>query len=127
MTPLLLVSLGGALGSAGRYLVGLLTLRWLGPDFPFGTLLVNVAGSYAIGVVHELGARGGVSPAARLFLATGILGGFTTYSAFSLDTVRLATEGVWPRAALYVVATSALCVALAAAGMLSVRVLAGRA
>jgi fluoride exporter len=117
VTPLLLVGLGGALGSATRYLVGLLALRWLGPEFPYGTLLVNLVGSYAIGVVHEVVALHGLSPALRVFLATGVLGGFTTYSAFSLDTIRLAAAGAWLQAALYVVATTTCCLALAALGI----------
>ena len=98
-----LVALGGALGSVLRYAVTVLAdARW-GPGFPWGTLLVNVAGSFVIGVVAELAAgRGVLSPATRIFIATGICGGFTTFSSYSLDALTLARDGAATPALLYV-------------------------
>jgi fluoride exporter len=87
MMQVLLVALGGAVGSVARYGVGIAAARWLGIAFPWGTLAVNIVGSLAIGV---LAAR--VGPAdenLRLLFGVGLLGGFTTFSAFSLETVRL--------------------------------------
>jgi CrcB protein len=125
VTPLLLVCAGGALGSGGRYLAAVLAVRWLGPEFPHGTLLVNLAGSYVIGVVQELAGHRVLPEAARVFLAAGLLGGFTTYSAFSYESVRLAAGGAWPLAALYVGLTTVGCLALAALGVATGRWLAG--
>ena len=79
---LLLVAVGGALGSVARHVVSVLGVAWMGAGFPWGTLAVNVVGSAAIGVFGALG----VSGDARLLLVTGVLGGFTTFSAFSLET-----------------------------------------
>ncbi|MFC0387776.1 fluoride efflux transporter CrcB [Muricoccus vinaceus] len=88
--PLLCVAAGGAVGSVLRHLVGVLALRHLGADFPWGTLAVNVAGSLVIGIVGGAVAAGAaLAPEMRLFLVTGVLGGFTTFSAFSLDTGAL--------------------------------------
>lgn len=104
-----LVALGGALGSVLRYLL----VAAVGA--PLGTLAVNVLGSFAIGVLFvSLGARGGWN----VFLMTGVLGGFTTFSAFSLDTLKLVEAGEILRALAYVVASvivSLLAVALGAA------------
>lgn len=86
MMNLVFVALGGALGSAARYGVGVAAARWFGADFPWGTLMVNVAGGLAMGL---LAARTEQADAARLLLGVGFLGGFTTFSAFSLETVRL--------------------------------------
>ena len=122
MERLLLVALGGALGSVMRYLTTLLAERWLGSDFPWGTLAVNVVGSFLIGVVHELGSDAlSVSPEARLFLATGVMGGLTTYSAFSYETARLMEGQAWATAWTYVVVTTAACVALCFLGFAAAR------
>ncbi len=91
MTGVLAVALGGALGSVARYGAGVALGRALGASFPWGTLAVNVLGCLLIGaVLHAADERGGISPATRLFVATGFLGGFTTFSAFGLETVLLA-------------------------------------
>lgn len=85
---LLLVALGGAIGSTARYGVGLAAARLFGVGFPWGTLIVNIAGGLAMGF---LAARVGPdNESTRLLIGVGILGGFTTFSAFSLETVRLA-------------------------------------
>ena len=94
MLHLILVAVGGAIGAALRHLVNLASLRLVGPGFPWGTMAVNVAGSLAMGVFVELLARRfNASNELRLFLATGVLGGFTTFSAFSLDFAVLWERG----------------------------------
>ncbi len=86
MKMMIMAAAGGAIGAAGRYLVGVAALRFLGPGFPWGTLAVNVFGSLVMGVLIEaIALRFSVSNEIRTFLATGILGGFTTFSAFALD------------------------------------------
>lgn len=86
------VALGGAIGASLRYLVQVASLRAFGPGFPYGTLLVNVAGSFLMGLlVVVLAEKGGMRFAP--FLMTGLLGGFTTFSAFSLDTISLWERG----------------------------------
>ena len=90
----LLVGLGGFLGSLGRYGVSGLALRALGPAFPFGTLAVNALGCFAIGaVMFAAEDRELLSPSARAFLAIGVLGGFTTFSAFGHETLVQLRDG----------------------------------
>ena len=109
MTHTLLIALGGALGSALRHLTNQAALRLFGAQFPFGTFTVNLLGSLLMGLLVELVARRfDASTELRLFIATGVLGGYTTFSAFSLDTVALFERGEIGLAALYVVATVAL-------------------
>lgn len=124
MSRLLLVALGGALGSSLRYLVATAALAWLGPWFPWGTLAVNLAGSFLIGLVQQLATEGlRLGEDARLFLTAGVLGGFTTYSAFSYDTVRLLESGAWWHGWLNVVVTTAACLALCFLGLTTGRLL----
>ena len=99
MGRFLLVAAGGALGSVARYAVSLLAVRWAA-GFPAGTLAVNLAGCLAIGALGA--ALPATSEGTRLFLLTGVLGGFTTFSAFGLETQILATSGRGGLAALYV-------------------------
>ena len=108
----LIVFLGAGLGGAARHGVNMTALRLLGPGaFPYGTLAINVLGSFLIGVVAEVFAlRSGLPPAWRLFLTTGILGGFTTFSAFSLETLVLYERGEAAAALAYVVASVVLSV-----------------
>jgi fluoride exporter len=121
-----LVCLGGAVGTGARYLLGGIALRWLGADFPHGTLLVNVIGSFCIGLVQELAWGSLVIPeSARVVLAVGLLGGFTTYSAFAYESLRLAANGSWGAAVLYVALTTALCFAACLLGIGAARVVAG--
>ena len=115
LVPVLLVAAGGAVGSVLRYVVSLLALEAFGTAFPWGTLVVNVLGSAAIGVCGGIGLGGNL----RLLLVTGVLGGFTTFSAFSLET-GLLWERSWWLGAVYVatslglgLAAFALCFALA--------------
>src|SRR5207244_13618618 len=94
MGRVLLVAAGGALGSALRYLVANAALAWLGPTFPWGTLVVNLVGSFLIGLVQSLATEALViGEETRLLLTTGVMGGLTTYSAFSYETVRLFEAG----------------------------------
>jgi CrcB protein len=116
LKTLLLVAAGGALGSAARYLVNVAALRLAGPGFPAGTMTVNIVGSFAMGVLAVILFHAGPS---RLppFLMAGILGGFTTFSAFSLDAVSLWMRGQTMIAAAYVTGTVVLSVAALLAGM----------
>lgn len=102
MTSLIPIALGGALGASARYLAGLGVLRVLGPTpFPLAILLVNVLGSFLMGLFVVLAAQRGLS-AWQPFVMTGVLGGFTTFSAFSLETVTLIERGQVGWALLYV-------------------------
>jgi fluoride exporter len=109
----LIVFIGSGLGGACRHLVGLAGLRLLGPNFPYATLTINVLGSALMGVVAGLFATlGSGSSELRLFLATGIIGGFTTWSTFSLDTVTLWERGQPLAAFLYVAGSFVLSMAV---------------
>ncbi len=108
----LYVALGGALGSVARYAVSLGAARWLGAAFPWGTLIVNVAGSFAIGLLAALVTADGrptLGSDARAFVLIGILGGFTTFSSFSLETLNLARTGALGAAAANAGLSLALC------------------
>ncbi|MDQ2635165.1 MAG: fluoride efflux transporter CrcB [Pseudomonadota bacterium] len=106
MLHLLLVAAGGAIGASLRHLVNLASLRLLGPGFPWGTMAINIAGSFAMGVFIELLARRfNASNELKLFVATGILGGFTTFSAFSLDFAVLWERGSAAPALAYAIAS----------------------
>lgn len=113
-----MVCLGGALGSGARYLVATWAAAALPATLPFGTLLVNVSGSFFIAVVLDLALRAAVlSPEWRLFLATGVAGGYTTYSSFNQEALQLVAQKDYGLAAAYVGGTLILC---AAAGLLGV-------
>ena len=93
MVNVLLVAAGGAIGAAARYVAGLWIVARLGAGFPWGTFFVNVTGSFLIGIILVL-VQGGALPAgARLFLAVGVLGGYTTFSSFSYETLQLLSGG----------------------------------
>ncbi|MGZ3581149.1 MAG: fluoride efflux transporter CrcB [Ktedonobacterales bacterium] len=93
MIRVLLVALGGALGASTRYLLGMWIQTRVGPDFPWGTFVINVTGSFLIGIVLGLVNAGTLSAEARLFLAVGVLGGYTTFSSFSYETLELLGDG----------------------------------
>jgi CrcB protein len=118
-TEVLLVAAGGAAGCVARHLVGL-ALQSASAGFPWGTLLVNVAGSFVLGVLVGTLPPGG---AGRLGLGTGFCGGFTTFSAFGVEAVALAERGLAVRAGGYAAASVALGVAAAAAGVAAGRAL----
>ena len=113
-----LIFLGGGLGSVARWLASGLVATRFGEAFPWGTLVVNVVGSAIIGVLAAFGdsARLGLPAEARLFLMVGVLGGFTTFSSFSLQTLRLMQDGDWLRAAGNVLLSVAVCLVAVAAG-----------
>lgn len=104
------ISLGGAFGSGARYLLSGWVLERFGPAFPSGTLAVNAIGSFLLGALMFLGVEAGMlSPTARLALTTGVMGGFTTYSTFSYETMRLLQDGSWALALLNVAVTVVGC------------------
>ena len=104
------VAAGGALGASGRYMIASLTHSYLGKDFPYGTLMVNVLGSLLVGymVVVFTGAEK-THPYLWLLLVTGVLGGFTTYSAFSMETLQLIQDGQLSKAGLNIFFTVVIC------------------
>jgi CrcB protein len=106
----LLVALGGAVGSVARWAVVFVVGQQTGPAFPWGTLTVNLVGSFLIGVIGQLArtASLGVTPDVRTFLVIGILGGFTTFSSFSFDLLGLLERGALTPAFLYAVGSVAL-------------------
>ena len=114
----LLVGLGGAIGSVLRFLVSVGAAHWLGTEFPYGTLIVNLAGSFVIGLVQEIGTDALVIPdSARLFLTTGMMGGLTTYSTFSYETIRLMEGSAWAEVWINVIVTTAGCLGLCFLGI----------
>ena len=126
LTRFLLICLGGAAGTGARYLVATGALKLLGPAFPVGTLTVNLVGSFLLGAIMELGLGfGAISPDVRIVLATGVMGGFTTYSSFNYETLGFLQRGAWLLACGYFVATAAGCLAAGILGVASARWLAG--
>jgi fluoride exporter len=126
MPHILLVAIGGGLGAALRHLANMGALRLFGPNFPWGTMGVNVLGSLAMGVFIELLVRrAGSSNELRLFVATGLLGGFTTFSAFSLDFAVLFERGALGQAIFYALGTVILSILALFLGLWLVRALAG--
>ena len=105
----MLVLVGGALGALSRFLVGTLVFRWYAGVFPLGTFLINVTGSFLIGVLMMLFLnRPMIDANWRLFLVTGILGGYTTFSSFEWETLAAMRSGAGPVALLYVFSSVAL-------------------
>ena len=124
MIQTLLVFLGGGIGAAARHGVNIAAGRAFGLNFPFGTLTVNVVGSFLMGVLVAFlafKAGAGWTQHTRLFLTTGILGGFTTFSAFSLDAALMWERGATGLAAGYVLASVALSILALFAGLFLVR------
>jgi CrcB protein len=123
MFETLIVALGAGLGGALRHGVNGVALRTVGTAFPYGTLFINVAGSFAMGLVAGWFAlrAGGSGSNLRLFLATGVLGGFTTFSAYSLEVALLYERGEPLQAALYALGSVVLAVAGLFAGLAIVR------
>ena len=118
MERALLVTVGGAIGTLLRYLVSLLASQWLGTEFPYGTLIVNVSGAFVIGLVQQLGTEALLIPDnLRLFLTTGMMGGMTTYSTFSYETVQLMETGSWGQAGMNILVTTVICLGLCFLGM----------
>lgn len=126
MNKLFLVIVGGGLGSGARYLVSTWMLARLGPGFPWGTLTVNVAGSFLLGALAQLGLSTSViSVEGRLLLASGFLGGFTTYSTFNQETLSYVQDGNWSVALINSSVTFASCLLAGLLGMATVRMAVG--
>jgi fluoride exporter len=118
----LLVFVGGGLGATLRYLINVTCARTLGTGFPWGTFLINITGSTVMGLIAGyLALKGEASQPWRLFLMTGILGGYTTFSAYSLDAALLYERGELASAAIYVVGSVVLSIAGLFAGLALVR------
>ena len=125
MHAAIIVFLGAGLGGAARHGLNLIVTRMLGTDFPFGILLVNLLGCFVMGILAGWFAlRGEPGTSMRLFLMTGVLGGFTTFSAFALDTATLWERGAPGPAALYVLASVIGSLAALGAGLAVARVIA---
>ena len=122
LLTVLSVALGGALGSVARYGVGIVA-RTAAPGWPWGTLAVNVAGSFAIGVLFAWFLAKPAPDWVRFGLITGVLGGFTTFSAFSIETVELLRAGATVSALAYVAATMILGLGACALGIAAARLL----
>jgi CrcB protein len=119
---LLAIAVGGGLGSLARYYLSTVIYSITGGTFPWGILVVNVIGGFAMGLIVELSAlKLNLAPELRAFLATGILGGFTTFSAFSLDSALLIERGEWLSAMSYIVASVVLSIAALFAALWLVR------
>lgn len=106
------IAIGSALGGVARHWCTVTSVRLLGATFPWGTLFINVLGSFVIGLFFTLTGVGGrieVSNDVKLFVMVGICGGYTTFSAFSLQTLALFQEGEWGRGSAYIAASVALC------------------
>jgi fluoride exporter len=122
----LLICLGGAVGTGARYLIAVEAPRVLGTTFPYGTLTVNFIGSFLLGAIMHVGLTTNLmSPELRLILATGMMGGFTTYSTFNYETLEYLREGAFWLAGLNVAATLMLCLLAGALGLALARWLVG--
>jgi CrcB protein len=123
--PYLLAGLGGAIGSVGRVMMTNLITRWMGDEFPFGTIVVNITGAILMGLLagYSTSDPGKLifSPAARTFLMIGVLGGYTTFSSFSLQTFLLLEQGNLSGALLNVLLSVVLCVAGIWIGFVTIR------
>ena len=121
MPAVLLVGLGGAAGAMARYGLGLaLPVR---DGFPAATLLINFLGSFLIGILAGLAERSRLSKSLSLLLKTGLCGGFTTFSTFSLEAADLFRSGRWPQGSVYAVLSLGLCLAGVVLGRMAIRVL----
>ncbi len=120
MARFLWICLGGAAGTGARYLLSGWLLRAAGPGFPWGTLAVNVIGSFLLGVLLQLS----LATDLRLALTTGVMGGFTTYSSFNFETLQYLLRDEWLTVFVYVAATLLVCLTAGALGLLCGRLLA---
>lgn len=124
MLQILAIAGGGALGAVARFGVSTGVYRWLGRDFPWGTLAVNLLGSFAMGLLFVLLLeRGLFAPEARSAVLVGFLGAFTTFSTFSLETLSLVEQGETLRALLNIAASVLLCLLACWVGILTARLL----
>ena len=122
---LLWVCAGGAFGSGARYLLSLFALRLFGTSFPLGTFFVNLVGSFLLCLLMELGLTSEVlTPTIRITLATGFLGGFTTYSTFNYETINYVRDGAWLVGTLNILLTVSVCLVAGYAGIVTAHALA---
>lgn len=122
MQQILLICLGGAIGTGARYALSTWLVQTSGPQFPYGTLAVNVIGSFLLSFIMVLSVSTPyVSPTARLTLGTGVMGGFTTYSSFNHETLRLMEGRLFRTASLYVAATLLGCLLAGVLGAAAAR------
>lgn len=120
----ILVCLAGAFGTGARYLLGTWAVRTFGPSFPVGTLIINAVGSFLLAIIMGLSLeRNLVPPDLRIVLTTGVMGGFTTYSSFNYETLRLFQQGSRGLALAYLGATVIGCLVLGALGAIVVRLI----
>ena len=118
MSRFMWICLGGAVGTGARYILAGWAVTLLGAAFPFGTLLINILGSFAISLVMHLALSAKlIAPTLRLTLTTGLLGGFTTYSTFNYETIRLVQTGAWKLAIGNVAITLVTCFTAGLAGI----------
>ena len=118
MTNFFLLSLFGVGGVGLRYAIFVYSSMYVSSIFPFGTLFINLVGSFLIGIVYVIGIEyAKISPLLSLCLMTGFLGGFTTFSAFSLETIRLLEKGFWMSACIYAIVSSVFGIGCAWGGM----------
>ena len=109
MTNVLFVALGGSIGAVLRYLISIIMIQLFGSSFPFGTLMVNVLGSFLMGAVYALGQVSHLSPELKSLVGVGLLGALTTFSTFSNETLLLLQEGLWHKAIINVLLNVTLC------------------
>ncbi|MEO6133244.1 MAG: fluoride efflux transporter CrcB [Saprospiraceae bacterium] len=121
MKIILLIGIGSFIGGVSRYLLSQLVQQKTLSTFPYGTLLVNILGCLFIGIVFGLAAKGNMSQEMKLFFATGLLGGFTTFSAFSNETITLFNTGHSTQAALYVFASVVIGLGATVLGLMVTR------
>jgi len=122
--PLFLVMIGGALGAGARHLVGRATMAWFGANFPYGTLTVNILGGLLMGLLVGILARTSAGESWRLLLGVGVLGGFTTFSSFSLDVVTMIERGAVTLALGYILVSVIASILALFAGLTLVRAVA---
>lgn len=126
MARLLWICLGGAVGTGARYLLSGWLLRTAGPGFPWGTLAVNVLGSFLLGLIMQVAvATDLLSPTLRLTLTTGVMGGFTTYSTFNYETLALLNQRAYGLAGLNLAGTVVGCLVAGVLGLAAGRALVG--
>jgi len=126
MVNFLWVCLGSAVGGGARYLLSAWTLKALGAGFPYGTFAVNLIGSFLLAAIMSIGVETTtLSSTLRITLATGVMGGFTTYSTFSYETLKYLQEGAWGVAMVNVLVTVFGCLLAGLLGWLSARGLVG--
>jgi CrcB protein len=126
MARFLWICLGGAMGTGVRYLLSGWLGRAAGPSFPWGTLAVNVIGSFLLGLLMQVAVSTNLlSPTLRLTLATGVLGGFTTYSSFNYETLQYLQQNDWLMGSLNVAVTVAVCLVAGGLGLVAGRLLSG--